>query len=402
MVVLSGELVDNSAVDPTLELLRGVMPLRSSGALARGYAAWARYQAATTRLRVRMGRLSVTQQVLSALWPTLGLALMLTVVALTSTGEVEGLAIGTLVTAQVALTSANAALGAAIASVGAVLSARAVLRRAEPILAAVPESAGGGQVAPLSGGIDVRGVVYRYRPDLPPIFDGLDLVVHPGEHLALVGPSGAGKTTLLRLLLGLDDPEAGLVAFDGRDLTGLDKSAVRRQVGAVMQSSALLPGSIRDNVEMGRGLSATEVWVALDMAAVGADVRAMPMQLNTVVVEGGAGISGGQRQRILLARALAGDPRILILDEATSALDNVSQTAVVANLDRMHVTRIVVAHRLSTIQRADRIAVIADGRIAQQGTYDELLAEQGPFRTLVDRQRLDLEPAPDRAVGDEG
>jgi ABC-type bacteriocin/lantibiotic exporter with double-glycine peptidase domain len=128
----------------------------------------------------------------------------------------------------------------------------------------------------------------------------------------------------------------------------------------------------------------------------------MPMQLNTVVVEGGAGISGGQRQRILLARALAGDPRILILDEATSALDNVSQTAVVANLDRMHVTRIVVAHRLSTIQRADRIAVIADGRIAQQGTYDELLAEQGPFRTLVDRQRLDLEPAPDRAVGDEG
>ena len=393
MVVLSGLLVDNSAVDPTLELLRGVMRLRSSGALARGYAAWARYQAGTTRLRVRMGRLAISQQVLSALWPTLGLALMLSVVAVTSTGTGDGQAIGTLVTAQVALTSANTALGAAIASVGAVLSARAMLRRATPILEAVPESAGGGQVAPLRGGIDVRGVAYRYRPDLPPIFEGLDLVVQPGEHLALVGPSGSGKTTLLRLLLGLDDPESGLVAFDGRDLTGLDKAAVRRQVGAVMQSSALLPGSLRDNVDMGRGLSASDVWAALDLAAIGDDVRAMPMQLNTVVVEGSAGISGGMRQRILLARALAGEPRILILDEATSALDNVSQAAVVANLDRLRVTRIVVAHRLSTIQRADRIAVISDGRIAQQGTFEQLMAGPGPFRALADRQRLDVGPA---------
>ena len=293
-----------------------------------------------------------------------------------------------LVTAQTALTSANTALAAAIGSIGALLSARAVLQRAEPILTEVPESAGGGEVAPLSGGIDVRGVVYRYRDDLPPIFDGLNLSVRPGEHLALVGPSGSGKTTLLRLLLGLDDPESGLVAYDGRDLTGLDRSAVRRQLGVVMQSSALLPGSIRDNVDMGRGLTASEVWEALEMAVVADDVKAMPMGLNTVVVDGGAGVSGGQRQRILLARALAGSPRILILDEATSALDNISQRAVGANLDRLDITRIVVAHRLSTIERADRIAVISDGRISAAGTYEELLAQPGPFQDLVRRQRL--------------
>ena len=389
LVALAGQTVDEAALDPTTELLRGVMPLRSAGALARGYSRWARFAATATRTRVRLGRVGTIQAMLGVLWPTLGLAILLSVVALTSGAASESAAIGVLVTAQTALTSANTALAAAIGSIGALLAARAVLRRAEPILTAVPESAGGGEVAPLSGGIDVRGVVYRYRDDLPPIFDGLSLSVRPGEHLALVGPSGSGKTTLLRLLLGLDDPESGLVAYDGRDLTGLDRSAVRRQLGVVMQSSALLPGSIRDNVEMGRGLTATQVWEALEMASVADDVKAMPMGLNTVVVDGGAGVSGGQRQRILLARALAGSPRILILDEATSALDNISQRAVGANLDRLDVTRIVVAHRLSTIERADRIAVISGGRISAVGTYDELAAQPGPFQDLVSRQRLD-------------
>jgi ABC-type bacteriocin/lantibiotic exporter with double-glycine peptidase domain len=169
----------------------------------------------------------------------------------------------------------------------------------------------------------------------------------------------------------------------------MDRSAVRRQIGVVMQSSALLPGTVRDNVELGRGLTDEEVWAALDRAAVGDDVRGMPNGIHTVVVEGGSGISGGQRQRILMARALAGDPRILVLDEATSALDNVSQAAVVQNLDRMSITRIVVAHRLSTIRRADRIAVLNEGRIVQSGSYDDLIAVEGPFRTLVERQSVD-------------
>jgi ABC-type bacteriocin/lantibiotic exporter with double-glycine peptidase domain len=391
MVRLSGLVVDQSALDPTTELLRGVMQLRSAGALARGYARWARYQATSTQLRVRLGRVGTLQSVLGVLWPTLGLALILTVVALTSDDSADGEAIGVLVTAQTALTSANTALAAAIGSIGALLSARAVLRRCEPILSELPESAGGGEVAPLSGGIDVRGVSYRYRPESPPIFDGLNLSVRPGEHLALVGPSGSGKTTLLRLLLGLEDPDSGLVAYDGRDLAGLDRSGVRRQLGVVMQSSALLPGTVRDNVDMGRGLSASRVWEALELAAVADDVRAMPMGLSSVVIDGSAGISGGQRQRILLARALAGSPRILILDEATSALDNLNQRAVTTNLDRLNVTRIVVAHRLSTIENADRIAVIADGHIVAHGTYAELLSRPGPFRDLVHRQQVDTE-----------
>jgi ABC-type bacteriocin/lantibiotic exporter with double-glycine peptidase domain len=386
---VSREVVDEDATSPVLELLRGSSRLRASGAIDRAYARWGHFAATVVRVKAQVGRISTAQQVSAALWPALSLALMFWVVDVTMADESEAYILGVIVAAQIALTSANSSLSAAISAVGGWLTARAVLQRSESILTALPESAGGGEMAPLRGGIDLRGVVYRYAPDLPPIFDGLDLTIRPGEHLALVGPSGTGKTTLLRLILGLDEPETGLVAFDGKALTALDRSAVRRQIGVVMQSSALLPGTLRDNVDLGRGLSTDEVWAALDRSAVGDDVRAMPNGIDTVVVEGGSGISGGQRQRILLARALAGDPRILVLDEATSALDNVSQAAIVANLDRMPITRIVVAHRLSTIRRADRIAVLDAGRIVQEGSYDELIAVAGPFRTLVERQSVD-------------
>lgn len=389
LVKLAALDVESEASSPAYEILNGVTRLRASGALRRAYARWAEDIARDVQLSVRRGRMQTTLAVLGALWPTLGLALLLAVIAVTAGTQADAQSLGVLVTAQTALVAADSALATAIASVGAALSATAILRRTTPILKALPESAGGGEVAPLAGGIDMRGVVYRYAPEIPPILQGLNLQVEAGEHLALVGASGTGKTTLLRLLLGLDDPESGLVSFDGKDLAGLDRSAVRRQIGAVMQSSALLPGSIRENVDLGRGLSVTEIWEALDQAAVGDDVREMPMGLNTLVVEGGAGISGGQRQRILLARALAGSPRILVLDEATSALDNVSQAAVVANLDRLRITRIVVAHRLSTIERADRIAVLDAGCIVQEGVFADLVAVDGPFRTLVERQSVD-------------
>lgn len=391
---VSRNAVDADAESPVLEMLRGSTRLRASGAGSRAYAQWAHFWASVVRVKVQLGRINTAQQVSAALWPALSLAVMLGVVAITMQGSSTAELVGVIVAGQVALTAANTSLSTAISNVGVVLTSAAMLRRSESILSALPESASGGEVAPLRGGVDLRDVRYRYGPESQPIFDGLALTVHPGEHLALVGPSGSGKTTLLRLILGLDEPEAGQVSFDGKGLPSLDRAAVRRQIGVVMQSSALLPGSIRDNVDLGRGLTATQIWDVLDRAAVGDDIRDMPMGINTVVVEGGSGISGGQRQRILLARALAGDPRVIILDEATSALDNVSQAAVVANLDQMDVTRIVVAHRLSTIRRADRIAVLADGQIVQEGSYDSLVATPGPFRTLVERQCVDALGAP--------
>jgi ATP-binding cassette subfamily C protein len=190
----------------------------------------------------------------------------------------------------------------------------------------------------------------------------------------------------MRVLLGLENPQSGTIAIDGRDLSSLDKPSVRRQVGCVLQSSSLLPGTIVENVDMGRGLTRSQVWEALDAAAVGDDIRAMAMGLDTPVVDGGGTVSGGQRQRLLIARALAGNPRMLVFDEATSALDNVTQGVVVDTLDRLRLTRIVVAHRLSTIRHADRILVMDRGAIVEEGSFDDLMQRDGIFAELARRQ----------------
>jgi len=268
------------------------------------------------------------------------------------------------------------------------LVARQSIRKAAPVLESAPEGGGdGAQPGVLGGAFEVRDIVYRYAPDLPPVLNGVSLSVLPGEQVAIVGPSGCGKTTLMRIMLGLDESESGVTLVDGRDLASLNRPAVRRQIGSVLQSSKLLPGLLRDNITMGRVMSNQEIWRALDAASVGDDVRQMPMGLDTPVTEGGGTLSGGQQQRVLIARALAGSPRILVLDEATSALDNLTQAAVVESLENLRITRIVVAHRLSTIRHADRIIVMDKGSVVDEGTYDELVSRPGPFYELAKRQQ---------------
>lgn len=381
---ITREVVDASAQSQSvvLQLMRGVNQLRVAGATGRAFALWATKQATTTDTDVRRRRLSVIQQMAGAIWPTLGLAALFTITALVGADVAE------LVTAQTALAVSTSALAAAIAAVGALMSGRAVMQRAEEVMTAAPESGTGQEIAQLSGAIDLRDVVFRYRADMPAILESVSLSVPAGAHVAVVGPSGCGKSTLLRVLLGLEEPESGIASFDGRDLSGLDRASIRRQIGTVMQSSQLLPGTIRDNVDLGRGLSVGQIWESLELAGVAHEVRAMPMGLSTAVVEGSSTISGGQRQRVLLARALAGRPSVLILDEATSALDNVTQAAIVANVARLEITRIVVAHRLSTIEHADQVVVLQDGRVVEQGTFADLAHGRGPFQELVDRQRL--------------
>jgi ABC-type bacteriocin/lantibiotic exporter with double-glycine peptidase domain len=220
------------------------------------------------------------------------------------------------------------------------------------------------------------------------ILDGVSLTVEPGEFVALVGPSGSGKSTLFRLLLGFDTPEVGAVYFDGQDMAGLDLNALRRQLGVVLQTSRLMSASIFENIASSARITMEEAWEAAAMAGLADDILAMPMGMHTVVSEGGTNLSGGQRQRLLIARALALRPRILLFDEATSALDNRTQAIVSESLERLRVTRIVVAHRLSTIRHADRIYVLEKGRLIQQGNFDQLTATPGLFSQLVKRQQV--------------
>ena len=299
----------------------------------------------------------------------------------------SGASFGDFVTAQTAASLASGAIAAATLAGTSLVNASAIVDVLAPVLDAVPEGSGDG-INPgiLHGDLSVQDIVFRYEPGGAAVLDGVSFRIRPGEHVAIVGPSGCGKTTLMRVLLGLDKPESGVIAVDGKDLTSLDRPSVRRQIGCVLQSATLLPGEIRYNVAMGRRFTDSQIWKALDSAAVEKDIRAMALGLDTPVVEGGGTLSGGQRQRILIARALAGEPRLLILDEATSALDNTTQAAVVESIEKLRLTRIVVAHRLSTIRNADRIIVLAAGKVVQEGTFDELVAAPGHFRDLALRQ----------------
>jgi ABC-type bacteriocin/lantibiotic exporter with double-glycine peptidase domain len=238
----------------------------------------------------------------------------------------------------------------------------------------------------LKGHLVINHVNFRYREDGPLIIDDMSFHAHPGEFIAIVGPSGSGKSTLVRLLLGFDQPLTGKVYYDGQDLSGLDVTAVRRQLGVVLQNGRVLQGSIFHNITSGALVSHDRAWEAARMAGLAADIEKMPMGMNTVINEGGSNLSGGQRQRLLIARALVNKPKIILMDEATSSLDNHTQAIVTNSLEQLNATRIVIAHRLSTIRHADRIYVMEAGRIVQMGTFAQLSQEKGLFAQLVARQ----------------
>jgi ATP-binding cassette subfamily C protein len=259
--------------------------------------------------------------------------------------------------------------------------------QAKPILATPPEvDVTKADPGFLSGEIEVQHVSFRYHQDGPAVLRDVTLRIRPGEFVALVGPSGSGKSTILRLLLGFEQPEAGAVYYDGQDLAGLDVQAVRRQIGAVLQNGRLMSGDIFTNIVGASPTSVEDAWEAARMAGFDEDIRQMPMGMHTVVSEGGGTLSGGQRQRLMIARAIVHRPRILLFDEATSALDNRTQAIVSASLERLQATRVVLAHRLSTIINADRIVVVQAGRIVEMGRYAELLAAGGVFASLASRQ----------------
>ena len=270
---------------------------------------------------------------------------------------------------------------------------RPILEMAEPILKTEPESAGTKAVVTrLSGSIELSKVSFRYKESMPYVIDGLSLKIRAGEYVAIVGSTGCGKSTLMRLLLGFEKPEKGAIYYDGKDIDKLDLRSLRRRIGTVMQSGSLFQGDIYSNIVItDPRLTLDDAWEAAEIAGIADDIRAMPMGMQTLISEGAGGISGGQKQRLMIARAVAPRPKILMFDEATSALDNKTQKQVSDALDALKCTRIVIAHRLSTIRHCDRILVLDKGKIVEDGTYEELIAENGLFAALVAKQRLDTE-----------
>ena len=242
----------------------------------------------------------------------------------------------------------------------------------------------------VSGNIDISGLKFRYNDDMPYLFNGLNLKINAGDYVALVGPSGCGKTTLVRLLLGFEQPESGSIFYDQHNLDDISKPSLRQNcVSICLQDGNLVEGTIRDNILFGNtGLSDDDVWEAVRMVALEDDINRMPHGIDTYISADGQGVSGGQRQRIMIARAMIRKPRILFLDEATSALDNISQHIILKNLAKMKCTRITIAHRMSTIRECNRIIVLNNGRVAEDGSYEELMAKGGLLSEIIKRQKI--------------
>ncbi|MBU3863475.1 ATP-binding cassette domain-containing protein [Streptomyces sp. 4503] len=263
------------------------------------------------------------------------------------------------------------------------------LERVHDVLDERPEVRRPGGIAPAAvrGQIELRGVGFRYGEG-PWILRDLTLRVPAGAKLAVVGASGSGKTTMIRLLAGLLRPTEGTVLVDGRDIDEYDADSLRRRFGVVTQEPHVFGGTIGSNLRLGRGgdMPDEALFEALGRAGLLADVRRMPMGLDTHVAEGGGALSGGQRQRLAIARALLADPALLVLDEATSHLDAVTEAEVAGELSALGCTRIVVAHRISTIMDADEIVVLHDGRFTEGGVHDDLMLAQGRYAALVNRQ----------------
>ena len=267
---------------------------------------------------------------------------------------------------------------------------RPYLEMVTPILETVPEiSEENERYEDIKGSIEFDRVYFRYDESSPYLIEKLSAKIQAGEYVAIVGHTGSGKSTLVRLLLGFEKPGKGAIYIDRHDLAHMDPRAIRRQIGVVMQNGQLFSGDIYSNITISAPyLSEQEAWEAAETAGIADDIRKMPMGMHTHISEGSGGISGGQKQRLLIARAIASKPKILIFDEATSALDNVTQKKVSDALGKLSVTRIVIAHRLSTIRNCDRILVLDDGKIVEEGTYDDLMLQNGVFARLVERQKL--------------
>ena len=370
----------------TYSLITGIQKIKLAGAEKRFFAKWLDLYAENARFLYNPPTFIKINGVITTAISLTGNIVMYYLAVKSGLGQAN----------YFAFTSAYGMLMGAFMSVSGIALSVAriqpILEMAEPFLKTEPETAQGKEIVTnITGSIALEHVSFRYDQSSPFIFDDLSLKIRPGEYVAIVGKTGCGKSTLVRLLLGFEKPEKGAIFYDSRDMDGLDLPSLRKKIGTVMQDAGLFQGDIFSNIVItAPELTLDDAWDAAEKAGIADDIRAMPMGMHTVVSEGQGGISGGQRQRLMIARAIAPKPKLLIFDEATSALDNKTQRQVSEALDKMGCTRIVIAHRLSTIRHCDRILVLDGGRIAESGSYDELIAKGGLFAELVERQRLDI------------
>jgi ABC-type bacteriocin/lantibiotic exporter with double-glycine peptidase domain len=370
-----------------VQMLAGIETLKASGVEDRAVEQWSHLFVDELNVSLTRGRLSA---MVEALLSALHLGAPLLVLWFGGLQVLNGhLSLGTMLALNALASGFLSPISTLISTALQLQLLRSYIERLDDVLKAVPEQAkrNVARAARLSGAIELEQVSFRYGPLAPMGVHDVSVQIAPGQKVAIVGRSGAGKSTLAKLLLGLYQPAAGRILYDGLDLAGLDLPSVRQQCGIVTQRSYLFGTTIRENITLqDPRIPLSEVVEAAQFAGIHEDILAMPMGYETLLSDGGGSLSGGQRQRVALARALVQHPVILLLDEATSELDTITERQVQRNLAALRCTRIVIAHRLSTIQDANLILVLDAGEIVECGSHAELLAQGGQYAALVHSQ----------------
>lgn len=366
------------------QFLNGIAKIRIAGVENRALYEYLKPFTQTRRVERKIGLIRLAGEVIALASETL-FAIILYIVMIY--GNLS-LSVGSFIAFSAAFGAFSSAIMQLVDGLLGLNETKPLFRRAKPILEAEPEFDDAKELpGEISGEIEINNVSFSYGKDSPPVLNQISLKIKPGEYIGLVGPSGCGKSTLLKLLLGFEQPSSGRIYYDGKDIDNLDKRELRKKIGIVLQDGNLISGSIFENITITAPNATTEdVKKVIRAVGLEQDINDMPMGLHTILSEDCGTISGGQQQRILIARAIIGNPRILFFDEATSALDNVTQSMVCDTLEQMNSTRIIIAHRLSTIIHCDRILVLDNGSIAEEGTYEQLMERQGLFYTLASRQ----------------
>ena len=377
---------DSKETGMVLALMNGIPKIKVAGAEKRAFAKWAQSYAPSAQMTYNPPFLVKMNGPISQAITLTGTVVMYYLALRGGVSSADYMAFNS------SYAFMSGAFTGLVGAAAAVAGVRPSLNMAKPLFETAPEMQEDKEVLEhLSGSIEINHVSFRYSESMPYVLQNLSLKIRKGEYVAIVGRTGCGKSTLLRLLLGFEKPQKGGIFYDGRDIQMLDLKSLRRRIGVVLQAGTLFQGNIYSNISISNpSMTVDDAWKAAEMVGMKDDIEHMPMGMNTLIQEGGGGISGGQKQRLMIARAIAGKPSVLMFDEATSALDNITQKIVSDSLDSLNCTRIVIAHRLSTIRNCDRILMMDGGKVAEAGTYEELIAKGGLFAKLVERQRIDL------------
>ncbi len=365
-------------------LFSGVQKIKLSGAERRAFSKWANVYKSGAKIDYNPPLLIKVLPMISTVISMISVIVLYYIAGTTNVSMADFIAFSTAFSAVSGAILALAPLFTKFSEM------KPIIEVIKPILETQPEVSENKKIlTSLSGAIELNNVSFKYSENGPLVLDDISLKIKPGQYIAIVGKTGCGKSTLMRLLLGFETTQNGAIYYDGQDINTLDLRSLRRHIGAVMQNGKLFQGDIFSNIVISAPwLTLDNAWEAAKLAGIDKDIKDMPMGMHTLITEGSGGVSGGQKQRLMIARAIAPKPSILMFDEATSALDNITQKQISESLDSLKSTRIVIAHRLSTIKNCDRIIVINNGKIAEDGTFNELMDKNGYFAELVKRQQI--------------